>query len=200
MMKALFALALGAMTLTACGSTGQATRALSMDGSPVAGTGSAAVMRNYSLADVRLSIPSDLSVSEANSFYPVADIVWRGDPIGPRHAQIGQLFQEAASRVGASMNGARPVGATITLVRFHGVTERTRYTVGGNYNIVFTLEVRDAATGAVIEPARQVAANLPAPGGNAALQLEAQGQTERVRVIDYLAFTLMRELAPYSQG
>lgn len=31
---------------------------------------------------------SDLSVSESNSYYPNADVVWRGDPIGDRIQQI----------------------------------------------------------------------------------------------------------------
>jgi hypothetical protein len=140
-------------------------------------------------------VPAELRVSERNSYYPFADIVWRGDPVGDRHAQIAALFREAGDRLAAPAgDGQRPVIAEVTLLRFHGVTERTRYSVGGVYAIRFMLAVRDAATGELIEPPRLVATSHPAPGGQAAVELERAGQTERVRVIDHLAFAIAREL------
>jgi hypothetical protein len=153
------------------------------------------VARNYALEEVRAVVPAELRVSERNSYYPFADIVWRGDPVGDRHAQIAALFREAGDRLAAPAgDGQRPVIAEVTLLRFHGVTERTRYSVGGVYGIRFMLAVRDAATGELIEPPRLVATSLPAPGGQAAVELERAGQTERVRVIDHLAFAIAREL------
>ncbi len=112
------------------------------------------VTRNFTLTDDIVRIPSELTVSEANTYYPMADIVWRGDPPGDRHAQVAKLFTNAVELAKPGLVGQVPVIAEITLVRFHGVTEKTRATVGGVYNIVFTLQVRDAETLVVLEPAR----------------------------------------------
>lgn len=51
------------------------------------------VVRDYALHSVRFAVPSDMTVSEANSYYPIADIVWRGDPLGNRAQQISSIFQ-----------------------------------------------------------------------------------------------------------
>lgn len=191
---------LAALGLSACAAvdlpdTPSATRNVPLD-LPTLAPGSVQVQRSYALADVQVLVPGQLRVSESNSYYPNTDIVWRGDRPGDRHAQVGALFTEAATRAGSDLTGDRAVVAQIQLIRFHGVTERTRFSVGGVYNMVFLLQVVDARTGAVVEPFRQVTANLPAPGGQAALALEAAGQTEKVRVVDYLSFVLERELSP----
>ena len=157
------------------------------------------VSRNYALNDAIVRIPADLTVSEANRYYPFADIVWRGDPPGDRHAQVANLFINAVELAKPGLTGAVPVIAEITLIRFHGVTEKTRATVGGVYNIVFTLAVRDAETGAVLEPAREIEADLAAPGGTAALLLDREGQTEAVRVTDFISYVLVKELGGLAQ-
>ena len=79
------------------------------------------------------------------------------------------------------------------------MTEKTRATVSGFYNIVFTLAVRDVGTGAVLEPAREIEADLAAPGGTAALLLECEGQTEVVRLTDFLSYILVKELGGLAQ-
>jgi hypothetical protein len=56
------------------------------------------------------------------------------------------------------------------------------------------MTVRNAVTGAVIEPTRRVVGNLEAPGGERATQLESQGQTQKVRVTDFLASLLRAQL------
>lgn len=150
--------------------------------------------RSYDLRGLNFAAQSDLTVSEQESFYPTADIVWRGDPKGPRIAQIGQMFETAAARNRPVLNGNVPIVVDVTLVRFHGVTNRTRYTVGGNYNVVFDMTVRDANTGAVIEPTRRVAGDLDAPGGETAVRLEESGQTQKVRVTDFLTSLLRAQL------
>lgn len=152
------------------------------------------VARSYNLTGITFAGAPGLTVSEANNYYPSADIVWRGDPLGNRVEQIGAMFQEAANRNVGNMGGTRPVIVDIVLLRFHGVTERTQFTVGGIHNIVFMMTVRDARTGAVIEQPRRVVANLDQPGGNAAVALEQSGQTQRVRVVDFLASVLRTEL------
>ncbi|MCK0094276.1 hypothetical protein MWU60_01730 [Yoonia sp. F2084L] len=150
--------------------------------------------RSYDLRGMNFAALPDLEVSESERFYPAADIVWRGDPPGPRLPQIEQLFQDAAARNRTVLTGDVPIAIDVTLVRFHGVTNRTRYTVGGVYNIVFDLTIRDATTGAVIEPTRRVVGNLDAPGGERAVRLEDAGQTQKVRVTDFLTGLLRAQL------
>lgn len=170
--------------LAACGTT--APRLDSTDAGQVS--------RSYDLQQFNFSVRADLTVSENDGYYPLADIVWRGDPIGPRKAQIAAIFETAADRNVAVLDGDVPVAVDVQLLRFHGVTDRTRYSVGGVYNIVFQMTVRDARTGTVIEPARRIVANLDAPGGNRAVELEQSGQTQKVRVTDFLTQVLQREL------
>jgi hypothetical protein len=149
----------------------------------------------YTIADVRVAVPRALRVSEANVFYPVADIVWRGDAPGDRHQQIGAIFQAAAQQAAASMTGPRPARLQIEIVRFHGVTEKTRYTIGGTHNMVFDLTVVDASTGAVIDGPRRVKADARAAGGQAAIAEEQAGRTQKVVVTEKLVETLRRELS-----
>ncbi|WP_342071236.1 DUF6778 family protein [Yoonia algicola] len=150
--------------------------------------------RSYALRRFNFNALSGLTVSEEESFYPTADIVWRGDPLGPRIPQIAAMFEEAAARNRGVLNGAVPVVVDVTLVRFHGVTNRTRYTVGGVYNVVFDMTVRNADTGMVIEAPRRVAGNLDAPGGASATELDNAGQTQKVRVTDFLTSLLRAQL------
>ncbi len=154
---------------------------------------------SYALVDAIVDIPPGLSVSEVNAYYPFADIVWRGDPPGNRHAQIARLFTNAVELAKPGLAGQVPVVVEIALVRFHGVTEKTRATVGGVYNIVFTLAVRDATTLEIIEPARELEVDLAAPGGQAAMLLDSEGQTEVVRVTDFLSYVLVKELGGLAQ-
>ncbi len=150
--------------------------------------------RSYALRGFRFAALEGLSVSESETFYPDADIVWRGDPLGPRIPQIAAMFEEAAARNRPVLDGAFPVDVDVTLVRFHGVTNRTRYTVGGVYNVVFDLTIRRAGSDEVIEPTRRVVGNLDAPGGERAGVLEQSGQTEKVRVTDFLTGLLRAQL------
>lgn len=184
MILRLFALCLALVTLTAC----------SVQQTSVRSSGPTDVQRSYSLAGNTFSTVPGLDVSEAEGYYPFADVVWRGDPRGDRIAQIAAMFETAFDRNRSVLDGNQPVVVDIQLVRFHGVTNQTRYTVGGVYNIVFNMTVRDARTGAVIEPARRVAANLDAPGGVVAVRLEESGQTQKVRVVDFLTGVLRGEL------
>ena len=153
------------------------------------------MQRSYDLRDLRFTAREGLVVSEDNNFYPTVDIVWRGDPPGPRIPQIGAMFREAARRSQSVLNGTTPVVVDVELIRFHGVTERTRATVGGVYNIIFMLTVRDARTGAVIEPPRRVVGNLSAPGGSRARALDEAGQTQKVRVTEFLTGLLRQQLS-----
>lgn len=150
--------------------------------------------RSYDIQDLQFGAIDGITVSEVESFYPQADIIWRGDPPGPRLPQIASMFQEAFDRNQSILNGSTPVDIRITLVRFHAVTDLTRLTVGGVYNIIFDMTVIDARTGAIIEPARRIEGNLNAPGGRRGQELISQGQTQRVRVTDFLTGLLRQQL------
>jgi hypothetical protein len=192
-----------AMALSACVSSEPASRSVSNDpltlasrGAEGAPNGAARVVAPlYTIADVQIAVPRSLQVSEANGYFPLADIVWRGDPMGDRHQQVAALFQAAADQATATMAGPRQAVLALEIVRFHGVTERTRYTVGGTHNMVFNLTVRDAATGAVIDGPRRVEANARAAGGQAAIAEEQAGRTQKVVVVEKLVETLRRELS-----
>ncbi|SLN19145.1 DUF6778 family protein [Pseudooctadecabacter jejudonensis] len=158
------------------------------------------VLRDYALHSIRFAVPEDMTVSEANSYYPIADIVWRGDPLGNRAEQISAIFQTAIRQAGGSMTGARPVTVDVDLVRFHSLTERTRYSVGGVHSIKFDLTVRDALTGNVIEPTRRIDGDFAALGGYAALAADNAGQTQKVRITAHLASLFAAELTGMTNG
>ncbi|SFS08523.1 DUF6778 family protein [Yoonia litorea] len=153
------------------------------------------MQRSYDLQGLRFAARQGIVVSEAGNFYPQADVVWRGDPLGPRIPQIEAIFEEAVRRNQSVLNGSTPVILEVGLIRFHGVTEATRATVGGVYNIIFELTVRHARTGEVIEGPRRVIGNLSAPGGSRGRSLDAAGQTEKVRVTDFLTGFLRQQLS-----
>jgi hypothetical protein len=191
-----FALVLG---LSACVAPGAATRNAPMqavsDLSVASKDGVLAVTPAYDVADVRITVPTSLKVSEANLFYPVADIVWRGEPVGDRYAQITQILREAAAGGTAGMNKGQKIVLDITLTRFHSLTEKTRFTVGGMHTLRYDLTVRDAATGTILSGPQKIVADVRGAGGNAAIAEEMAGRTQRVVVIEALGASLRRALS-----
>jgi hypothetical protein len=183
-----------AVALAACSTVDTATRNTPLEATSLGAAGPVTYVRSYNVQSMNFVADSDLRVSESNGFYPFADVVWRGDPFGNRIEQLGEIFRTAADRGMAGRQGTIPVIVDVQLVRFHGVTERTRYSVGGVYDIKFNLTVRNAFTGSVLEPTRLVHVNLAAPGGMAAIVAEQQGQTEKVRVTDFMTQVLLDEL------
>lgn len=149
----------------------------------------------YRLVDARIDVPGSLRVSEANRFYPIADIVWRGEPPGDRRAQVRAIFAEGLARGAAGLTAGTPAVAEVEVLRFHSLTEKARYTVGGVHSIRFLLTLRDPATGAVLDGPRRVVADARASGGARAMAEEAQGRTQRVLIVEDLARVFRRELA-----
>ncbi|MEZ5884328.1 MAG: DUF6778 family protein [Paracoccaceae bacterium] len=150
----------------------------------------------YDLRAVEVQVPETLRVSEANAYYPLADIVWRGEERGDRHAQVRAIFEEAAKPALAERTDGRPVIAGIEVQRFHALTEKARYTVGGVHSIRFLLTVRDAESGAILEEPRQVIGDLRAAGGGTAIEEDAMGLTQKVLITRHLAEVIGAELAP----
>lgn len=148
----------------------------------------------YRVESVRVSVPKTLKVSEANLYYPIADIVWRGEPRGDRYAQVAAIFTEAANNATATMADGTPVVVDLQVRRFHALTEKTRYSFGGTYSISFELTVHDAVTGAELDGPRLVHAGFPASGGTKALEEDARGLTQKVVVTHDLTDLLHQQL------
>lgn len=149
------------------------------------------------VTDVKVNVPKSLTVSEANTYYPNAQIVWRGDPIGNRHMQVAQIFDTAARAGTVDLTGGTGVVLDVEVIRFHSVTERTRYSVGGVHNMMFNLTVRRASTGEALAPTRLIEANLPALAGRVAVEADRNGQTQKMRVTNFLSEAIRQELARF---
>lgn len=148
----------------------------------------------FKVVDYEIKVPQDLTVSEANLFYPVADIVWRGDPPGNRKAQVGAIFHDSLKRALPHVQGPRPVRVEIVVSRFHSVTEKTRYTVGGLHSIGFSIMVQDHQTGRTIVPLRHIRTDLEAFGGKRAVTAEREGHTMKARIEAHLVNVLAQQL------
>ena len=148
----------------------------------------------YDVGNITVTVPRSLVVSEANLFYPSADIVWHGEPVGDRHAQVEAILAEAAATGTVMMTRGPKVDVEITLVRFHAVTEKTRASFDGVHSMQFLLTVRDPA-GAILDGPRLVVAETPAAGGVRARAEDAAGLTQRVVVTARLARAFRSELS-----
>lgn len=149
----------------------------------------------YNVARITVDVPRSLRVSEANVFYPIADIVWHGDPLGDRYAQVTTILQEGLATGTATMKTGRAVAVDVQLIRFHALTPKTRYSVGGVHDTEFLLTVRDAATGEILDGPRKVMADVRAAGGQRALEEEAAGITQRSVIEARIAEVIRQELA-----
>ncbi|MEM6887777.1 MAG: DUF6778 family protein [Pseudomonadota bacterium] len=147
-----------------------------------------------SVQSVSVSVPRTLVVSEANSYLPSGDIVWRGDPLGDRYSQIEAIFSTAAARATDDLTTGKPVIISIEVQRFHALTEKTRYSVGGIHSMRFLMTVSDAETGVVVRPTKSVQADIKGYGGEEALAAERAGQTQKVRITDALTRAINAEL------
>jgi len=150
--------------------------------------------RSLQFTGFTVDVPPSLRVSEANSFYPTGDIVWRGEPFGDRHAQVASIVSDATRRAFGQTEGATRAVAELKVTRFHALTEKARYTTGGWHEINFVLTVRNADTGALIDGPRMIKTRTTAFGGYRAMEAEAQGMTERVRIVGHLANVLRQEV------
>ena len=150
---------------------------------------------SYDIEAIRILVPRSLTVSEANTFKPRADIVWRGDVLGDRHGQVTAIFQEAMALGTAPAQTGRKADLEIEVTRFHALTEKTRYTFGGMHEMRFVLTLRDSATGQVLDGPREIVADIKASGGAAAIAEEQAGRTQRVVTVERLAQVIRQELS-----
>lgn len=198
---------LAVLLVSACAATEPASRSASVGQIDIAQTGAlaariaaarppvAVLAPIYTVTEVRVNVPRSLKVSEANTFLPAADIVWRGEPRADRYAQVARIFNDGMLDGTQGMARGPAVIVEVEVTRFHCLTEKTRFTVGGNHAIHFLLTVRDAATGAVLEGLRPVIADVKASGGAAAIAEDQAGRTQRVVVVERIAEVIRRELS-----
>ncbi|MCM2562399.1 hypothetical protein M8756_09580 [Lutimaribacter sp. EGI FJ00015] len=188
------ALALG-LSVSACTSIDTASRNAPLESTAaLAAEAPSAAVQSVAVQSYTVKVPRSLRVSEANTYYPMGDIVWREDPIGDRHAQVADIFNTSVSRAVETVDGALPVVAEIVVKRFHALTEKTRYTIGGVHSITFDLILRDPETGLAIMPPREISADLKGFGGSRAIAAERQGVTQKLRITRHLANVIRMEL------
>lgn len=201
-LKLIVALALGAV-VSACAATDLPSRNAPFEETPSARALAESdfaspvleeAMPNYRVEQVNVIVPQSLIVSEANRYYPNGDIVWREDPPGDRHQQVKAIVENAMARGTARVDGDVPIIVDVQILRFHALTEKTRYSVGGVHSIKFGLSIRSAETGLLLEERRVVQADLLGYGGERAIAAERQGQTQKVRITAHLANVIEKEL------
>ena len=147
---------------------------------------------SWRLAGVRVSVPKTLTVSEAKTLLPSADIVWREDPPGDRHAQVGKIIQTAVQSGAQGLRGPRPVIIEVTVIRFHALTFEAELSANdwGVHNIDFTARVLDAGSGAVLLPATAIRAELPALSGPRMKEARSRGVTQKSMIIGHVSKTI----------
>jgi len=150
----------------------------------------------YKVVGVQVDVPRSLRVSESNLLIPFGDIVWRGDLPGDRYTQVKDIMTAAIERGTESLNGRHEIIVQVTMTRFHSLSQRARYSVGGNHSIEFEMTLVDAATGAPLGDPKKINATFDAFGGQQAIQAEMAGLTQKVRIVDHVANVMAAELNP----
>lgn len=146
------------------------------------------VSRNWRATGVRIAIPDDLTVSEANVIAPNADIVWHGEERGDRREQVRAIMKEGISQGARGLRGSRPVIIAVQLQQFHAVTPRAvDVAPSAVHNIKYYMQVLDARSGQPLTAPQLVSADLDANVGNAAVIAAMRGDTQRVRIVRHLA-------------
>lgn len=143
-------------------------------------------VQDWSLGSLEVIVPQSLTVSEENSIKPVADIVWREELCCDRHNQVDNLMTAALTTALQPLRGSQPVRIELQVTRFHAVTQRTRYSFGGEHEIEFIMSVYDARSGVLLRGPRAVDVTFPAAGGDRALANEARGYFQRDAITDRL--------------
>ena len=181
-----------ALSVTACASTQNVTSNKVIEATPQA---IKLAQPAYKVERLTVIIPDELTVSEANVFLPRADIVWREDPRGDRKKQIQVIMTDAITKGVSRVHDGRAVTMDVRLSRFHAVTEKTRYTVGGRHNIKFDYVLRDATTGVPVAPVKSIDASLKAYGGSRAFAAMARGETQKIRITQHIQNLIYLEMS-----
>jgi uncharacterized protein DUF6778 len=173
-------LGLAALGVSACASVPQID--VTQDRPAMGALPTSVVSADWQVQEIVINIPETLTVSESNRLKPRSDIVWREDPIGDRYAQVQAVMAEAMDFALRPMDGSRPVIVELELTRFHALTERARYTIGGEHEIEFLFTVRDAETGQALTGPSNIDLTFRAFGGRRAIESERNGVYQRDRI------------------
>lgn len=149
---------------------------------------SSQVSRNWHVADIAILFPSDITVSEARTLRPSADIVWREDPAGDRKPQVARIVADAAQAATISLQGAQAVRLELTVTRFHALTfeAETKLKNAGVHNIDLIARVTDIATGEVLAGPDVIEAALPALAGPQMAEARARGESQKMHISNHL--------------
>ncbi|ABD55607.1 DUF6778 family protein [Jannaschia sp. CCS1] len=174
-----------ALAVSGCVNTSDVTRDLALDALPVIED---MQVQDWDIVGVEVNVPRSLTSSEANTIKPRADIVWREDPIGDRHAQVDELMTAAMDAAFARVEGSIPVIVTLDMTRFHAQTQRVRYSnLPSEQEIEFIMTIRSAETGALLAGPTDFDLTFPALGGSDAVTADARGVTQRLRITQRIA-------------
>lgn len=187
----IIAILVACLGLTACASVENSTRNASLVSEAVN-----TAPLSINVQAVRVIVPETLTVSEANLYYPGGDIVWREDPAGDRHAQVKAIVETAMARGTPNIpKGNVPVIMDVQITRFHALSQKARYTIGGVHAIQFAVILRNPETGTILGSPRHVRADFKALGGAEALTAERNGITQKSRIIEHLAEVIVTEMS-----
>jgi len=148
-----------------------------------------AATRGWRVSEVTVDVPDTLTVSNADVYLPMADIVWHGDRPGDRREQVAALIESAAQDATRPLSGPRRVRIDVTLERFHAISNIARRTLtdAGVHDIAFTAQVIDLRSGEALTPPVPIRADIEALTGPEAVEAEAEGLTQKVRLRAHLA-------------
>ena len=120
--------------------------------------------------DIVVTVPDELTETNANGFAPNADIVWHGERAGDRRNQVAAIVREGVSKGVRGLKGPRGVDLSITLRHFHAVTPRAvSQAPGAVHNISYVIQVFDDVSGEPITEPEVISADLEALVGSAAV-------------------------------
>lgn len=188
-MKLVAALMLGSVAVSGCSNMDVASR-----NAPFEAPAAKPAAMSMKVTSFQVRVPRSLRASEANLYYPSGDIVWREDPMGDRHAQVQNIFEEGVARGVAPSKGSVPVMLDIEVQRFHALTEKARYTTGGFHEMKFVINFLNPETMQPVAEPRRIETSFKAFGGARAIHAEQNGITQRKRITQHIAGVIQREL------
>lgn len=154
------------------------------------------VTADWHIDEVTVFVPEELTTTEANRLFPEADIVWHGDPVGDRKAQVARIMDDGITAGTVGLDGPRHVDLDVRLVEFHAVSPAAvSRAPSAVHNISFVIHARDNQTGEIIAGPDLIDAQLEAYVGAFAAAAAIEGRTQKVRITNHLAATTAGWLA-----
>ncbi len=146
------------------------------------------ISRQWRVASVDVVVPETLSVSTVDSLAPEADIVWWGEPDGDRRVQVAEIVEAGVARGASGLRGGVPVNLIVILEQFHGTSPRAqRIAPSAVHNIRYTIRVFDNRNGQELTAPIHIDAPLEAYVGGQLAALQAQGGSEKARIVAHIA-------------